>query len=99
VTAKTWLETAVERFGQPFIAFPEPVIRPWMNRRCWALGVDGQNFHVAIDVEGDRVHTSAGSPGRRAELYGTADPTDDELRALCEYAWPGYRLTKAVPPC
>jgi hypothetical protein len=89
----TWLDIAIERFGQPFIAFPEPIRG---GRRCWAFGVDGQNFHLAIDVEHGRVTTTAGSPGRHARLYGRAEPTDDEIRGLLEYAWPGYRLTKVA---
>ncbi len=92
----TWLDIATAAFGEPSIAFPEPVIRPWMNRRCWAWFVDGQNFNLAIDVEHGRVHTSANSPGRHAKLYTDADPTDVDLQFICAYAWPGYAAGRDV---
>lgn len=90
------MDIATAAFGEPSIAIPEPVIRPGLNRRCWAWFVDGQNFNIAIDVDRGRVRTSANSPGRQASLYGDNDPTDDDLQAICAYAWPGYR---AVAPC
>lgn len=93
---KTWLDIATAAFGEPSIAFPEPTRT---GRRCWAWFVNGQNFHIAIDIERgrtDRVHTWAGSPGRRAELWSNADPTDADIQAICAYAWPGYA---GVTPC
>ena len=94
--AGTWLDVAVERFGEPRIAFPEPRNLGHYTRRCWVWFVDGQNFNIALDVEGSRVHTSAGSPGRRVELYTNGEPADAEIRGLCECAWPGYRAEAAA---
>lgn len=89
----TWLDVATAAFGEPAIAFPEPTRT---GRRCWAWFVDGENFNIAIDVEYGRVCTSANSPGRHAKLYGTADPSDADLQAMCAYAWPGFRA-EATP--
>jgi hypothetical protein len=87
----SWLDQAVECFGEPHIALPEPVIRFDLNRRCWVWFVDGQNFNVAIDqLRPDRFKVTANSPGRLAEIYTKAEPTDAELRSALDHAWPGY---------
>lgn len=88
---KTWIGQAAARFGEPSIAFPEPIIRAGMNRRCWVWFVDGQNFNVAIDEQtGGRFKTTAGSPGRHGYLYTDGDPADTEIRALLAFCWPGF---------
>lgn len=90
----TWLDIATAAFGEPAIAFPEPIRT---GRRCWAWFVNGHNFNLALDVDGERIFTSANSPGRHAQLWTFGDPTDADLQAICTYAWPGYRA--GVAPC
>ena len=90
----TWLETAIASFGDPHLAFPEPIGLGDRKRRCWLFFVDGQNFNLAIDDERGSVHglvrTTAASPGRHAYIVGDDEPDDANLHAICAFAWPGF---------
>jgi hypothetical protein len=91
LAAGTWFDQAVERFGEPFIAIPEAVIRPGLNRRCWGWFVDGHNYNLAIDQEDTGFRTTGGSPYRHARIWTSAEPTDAEIRSVLDLAWPGFR--------
>ena len=99
---KTWVEQATAQFGEPDIAFPEPVVRFGLNRRCWVWFVDGHNFNVAIDLRDDRPHdrykVTAASPRRLAEIYTNDEPTDAEIRSALNHAWPGFRTEPEAQP-
>ena len=90
----TWLEQAVEKFGQPHVDLGHGVNIVTSFRRCWIFNVDGQNFNLAIDEMRDgpaRFEVHANSPGHQAKLFLDTEPTDAQLHSICEFAWPGYR--------
>lgn len=92
-TRGTWLEQATARFGEPSVAIDKPRDLGDRIRRCWVWFVDGQNYNLAIDDERPhrgRFHTTAGGPGRHAELWTDAEPTDAEIRIALDQAWPGF---------
>jgi hypothetical protein len=89
--AGTWLDQAIERFGEPFIAIPDAVIRPGLNRRCWGWFVDGQNYNLAIDREDTGFRVTGGAPYRHARIWTSTEPTDSEIRSVLDLAWPGFR--------
>lgn len=88
----TWLDVAVERFGEPAIAFPEAIIRFDLTRRCWVWFVDGHNYNLALDVDHrGAVKLSVNGPRRHVQLHSAEDLADTDIRAACAFAWPGYR--------
>ena len=90
----TWLEQAVERFGQPAIDLGQGVGIGTALRRCWGFNVDGENFNLVIDLFKSgrpQYQVLASSPGHQAKLFLDTEPTDAQLRSICEFAWPGYR--------
>lgn len=87
---ETWIDQAVARFGQPHIALSEPVNRLRLRRRCWAWNVDGHNYHVAIDKEGDWYRTAAGAPYRQGSFSTEVEPSDAQVRSLLTFCWPGF---------
>jgi hypothetical protein len=86
----SWIEQATAAFGEPSIAFPEPIIRADMNRRCWVWFVDDRNFNLAIDREYSGFRVSANSPGRHVKIWTDGEPTDDDIRSALTCAWPGF---------
>jgi hypothetical protein len=88
---ETWIEQATAAFGEPSVAIAEPVIRPGLHRRCWAWNVNGHNFYITIDKDGDWCRTSAGAPYRQGSFSTEAtEPTDAQVRSLLTFCWPGF---------
>lgn len=86
----TWIERATAVFGEPSIAFPKPIIRGDLNRRCWAWFVDGQNFNLAIDLDYNGFCISANAPRRHVKIWTQGEPTDADIRSALDCAWPGF---------
>jgi hypothetical protein len=87
----TWLDIAIARFGDPAVAFPDPLIRFDLNRRCWVWSVDVENYNLALDVDSrSRVTLSVNGPSGSVKLYGAEDPADADIQAACACVWPGF---------
>lgn len=93
VTARpAWVEEIVQRYGEPAVDCTEPIVFVDRTRRCWVWSVGGHNFNIVIDTYPTgswRAQTAVNGPGRNARLY--AEPTDDDIRAMCAFVWPTFR--------
>lgn len=79
-----WLDELNAKYGEPRIAYPDPVNLGDRQRECWVWFPDGQNHNVGIDKLRDCWKVSAGAPRRRAELEvrGQDRPSDAEIRGV-----------------
>ena len=104
VLERTWLDEAIERWGEPRLRFDEekrvPSDRGPMYRRCWVWFpiMDGKpvNVHLSIDHyprKGDaefwRVECGYhSSPWPDTGRSFQHDPTDNDVRCVIARGWP-----------